>query len=432
MAQCRRDSGAPAHDGSVKKMLSHCRVLDLTTERGLLCGQILGDLGADVIKVELIEGSPVRQLPPFFQDQPGPERSVYWWSYNRNKRGITLDLDREEGRSIFRQLARKADFVIESDNPGYWSQRGLGYRELSELNPGLVMVSITPFGQDGPKASYADSDLIVMAAGGVLILYGDEDRPPVRMSVPQAYLHASADAAAAALVAYYERLDSGIGQHIDVAAQESVGLANQSNALTVPIHGEETRRMAGGAQLGSLRVPLVWNAKDGQITFVFLFGSALGPFTRKFVDYLYEQGGCDQAMRDTDWIGYGAELLSGRIPMQDYDRRKAIIAEFFRQKTKAELFEAARERTMLIAPVATIDDVLSNPHFIAREYWQRLTHPQTGATMLYPGPFARFSTKPITFRRPPPAVGEHNREILMSELKMSEGEFAALHRQGII
>ncbi|MBV8359422.1 MAG: CoA transferase [Deltaproteobacteria bacterium] len=413
-------------------MLSHCRVLDLTTERGMLCGQILGDLGADVIKIEPVGGSPVRQLPPFFQDQPGSERSVYWWAYNRNKRGITLDLEREEGRNIFRELTRKADFVIESANPGYWSQRGLGYQELSTLNPRLVMVSITPFGQDGPKASYADSDLIIMAAAGVLILYGDEDRPPIRMCVPQAYLHAGADAAAAALIAYYERLDSGIGQHVDVAAQESVGLANQSIALTAPIRAEETRRMAGGAQLGPLRVPLVWNAKDGQITFVFLFGSALGPFTRKFVDYLYEQGACDQAMRDTDWIGYGAELLSGRIPMQDYDRRKTIIAEFFRQKTKAELFEVARERTLLIAPVSTIDDVLHNPHFIAREYWQRLTHPQTGATMLYPGPFARFSAKPIMFRYPPPAVGEHNREVLMGELKMSEGELAELQKQGII
>jgi crotonobetainyl-CoA:carnitine CoA-transferase CaiB-like acyl-CoA transferase len=413
-------------------MLRHCRVLDLATERGLLCGQVLGDLGADVIKVEPVGGSPVRQLPPFFEDQQGLERSVYWWAYNRNKRGITLDLDREQGRNILRQLARKADFIIESANPGYWSERGLGYQELTALNPQLVLVSITPFGQDGPKASYADSDLIIMAAGGVLILYGDEDRPPIRMSVPQAYLHASVDAAAAALIAYYERLDSGLGQHVDVAAQESVGLANQSNALTVPIRGEETRRMAGGAQLGSLRVPLVWNAKDGQITFVFLFGSALGPFTRRFIDYLYEQGGCDQAMRDTDWIGYGVELLSGRLPMRDYDRCKTTISEFFSQKTKAELFDAARERTLLIAPVSTIDDVLRNPQFIARKFWQTLTHPETGATMLYPGPFARFSTKPITFRRRPPAVGEHNRDVLIDELQMSEREFGQLQKDRII
>jgi crotonobetainyl-CoA:carnitine CoA-transferase CaiB-like acyl-CoA transferase len=413
-------------------MLSHCRVLDLTTERGLLCAQILGDLGADVIQVEPVGGSPVRQLPPFFQNQPGPECSVYWWAYNRNKRSITLDLDRDQGRDIFRQLVRKADFVIESANPGYWSERGLDYRELNALNPKLVVVSISPFGQDGPKASYADSDLIIMAASGVLILYGDEDRPPIRMSVPQAYLHASVDGAAGALIAYYARLDSGLGQHVDVAAQESVGLANQSTALTALIKGEETRRMAGGVQLGSLRVPLVWNAKDGLITFVFLFGSALGPFTRKFMHYLYEQGGCDQAMRDTDWIGYGAELVSGRLPMRDYDRCKATVAEFFRQKTKAELFEAARERTLLIAPVATIDDLLQNPQFIAREYWQRLTHPETGATMLYPGAFARFSTKPISFRRRPPAVGEHNREVLVGELQISEREFGQLQQHGII
>jgi crotonobetainyl-CoA:carnitine CoA-transferase CaiB-like acyl-CoA transferase len=413
-------------------MLSHCRVLDLTTERGLLCGQVLGDLGADVIKIEPVGGSPVRQLPPFFRDQPGLDCSVYWWAYNRNKRSITLDLEREEGRSLFGKLASGADFVIESANPGYWSERGLGYRELSVLNPALVVVSITPFGQDGPKASYADSDLIVMAAGGVLLLYGDEDRPPIRMSVPQAYLHASVDAAAAALIAYYERLDSGIGQHIDVAAQESLGLANQSTALTAAVHGDDTRRMAGGVQLGPLRVPLVWNAKDGQITFVFLFGSALGVFTRKFVDYLYEQGACDQAMRGTDWVGYGAELLSGRLPMEDYERRKAIIAEFFRHKTKAELFDAARERNLLIAPVSTIDDVLHNPQFIAREYWQRLTHPQTGATITYPGPFARFSARPITFRRPPPAAGEHTREILIGELKMSERQVTDLQKKGII
>ena len=190
--------------------------------------------------------------------------------------------------------------------------------------------------------------------------------------------------------------------------------------------------MAGGAQLGPLRVPLVWNAKDGQITFVFLFGSALGPFTHKFINYLYEQGACDQAMRDTDWVGYGADLLSGRLPMEDYERRKAVIAAFFRQKTKTELFEAARERTMLIAPVSTIEDVLQNPQFIAREYWQRMTHPEACRTMTYPGPFARLSGKPITFRRPPPRLGEHNREVLIGELQITEAEFAALEREGII
>jgi crotonobetainyl-CoA:carnitine CoA-transferase CaiB-like acyl-CoA transferase len=413
-------------------MLSHCRVLDLTNERGLLCGQVLGDLGADVIKVEPVGGSPVRQLGPFFKNEPGTERSIYWWAYNRNKRSLTLDLEHEQGRAIFKQLAANADLIIESSDPGYLNRRGLGYSELSTLNPRLIMVSITPFGQDGPKASYADSDLIIMAASGVLILYGDEDRPPIRMSVPQAYLHASVDAACAALLACYERLDSGLGQHIDVAAQESVGLANQSTALGAPLNADETGRMAGGAKLGPIRVPLVWQAKDGQISFVFLFGTALGVFTRKFVDYLYEQGGCDEAMRNTDWISYGDELLSGRVPMADYERRKALIADFFTRKTKSELFDAARERNLLIAPISTINDVLKNPQFQAREYWRMLVHPETRISVTHPGPFARFSAQPISFRRRPPLVGEHNSEILVGELKISESDFARLEREGII
>ena len=303
----------------------------------------------------------------------------------------------------------------------------------SRPQSGLVVVSITPFGQNGPKASYADSDLIMMAAGGVLILYGDEDRPPIRMSVPQAYLHASVDAAAAALIAYYERLDSGIGQHVDVAAQESIGLANQSTALTAPIRGEETSRMAGGAKLGPLRVPLVWNAKDGQITFVFLFGTALGPFTRKFVDYLYEQGACDQAMRDTDWVGYGAELLSGRVPMHDYDRRKTSYRGILPPENQGGAIRSCDEqRTLLIAPVSTIDDVLQNPQFLAREYWRRLTHPETGASCSIRDHSRASAQSRLRYRRPPPALGEHNREVLVGELKMSEAEFAELQRQGII
>ncbi|HJU29568.1 MAG TPA: CoA transferase [Candidatus Binataceae bacterium] len=411
--------------------LSGRRVLDLTTERGFLCGQILGDLGADVIKIEPPGGAPERDMPPFFADAPDRERSVYWWAYNRNKRGITLDLERAEGREILRRLAATADFLIESRNPGEMAARGAGYEELSKLNPALVYVSITPFGQDGPKASYADSDLIIMAAGGVLILCGDEDRAPIRMSVPQAYLHASADAAGAALIAFYERLGSGLGQRVDVAAQESVGLANQSTALAAPLGADETRRMAGGAKMGPIRVPLVWEAKDGQISCVLLFGSALGPFTRKFVNYLYEQGACDEAMRDTDWIGYGGMLLSGRVPMSSYTHIREVVSAFFRSKTKTELFDIARANNFLIAPVATIDDVLQNPQFIARDYWRTVEGPG-GAPLRYPGPFVKFGATPIEFRRRPPAVGEHSREVLIDELGMGEDEFAEAARRGII
>jgi len=423
---------AQPNESSRVAMLSGCRVLDLTTERGLMCGQILGDLGADVIKVEPPGGSPVRSLKPFFADEPGPERSVYWWAYNRNKRGVTLDLETGEGRDLMRRLVARADFVLESDSPGALARIGLGYDDLSAINPGLVYVSITPFGQDGPKASYADSDLIVMAASGVLILYGDEDRPPIRMSVPQAYLHACADAAGAALIAFYDRLNTGLGQQVDVAAQESVALAAQSTLLAATIGGDETRRMAGGVKMGPIRVPLVWEAKDGLVTCVFLFGSALGVFTRKMMNYICEQGFCDQASRDKDWIAYGDLLLTGREPIEEYDRMKGVVANFLRSMTKAESFDLARQYGFLIAPLSTTDDLLANPQFIAREYWRTIEDRELGVKLTYPGPFAQFGATPIEFKRRPPRVGEHNHEIYVGELGLSEREFGDLARRGII
>lgn len=413
-------------------MLTGCRVLDLSTERGLLCGQILGDLGADVVKIEPPGGSAVRALKPFFADEPGPERSVYWWAYNRNKRGVTLDLTRDEGRALMRRLVANADILIESDNPGELAKLGLGYADLSAINPALVYVSITPFGQDGPKATYADSDLIVMAAGGVLVLAGDDDRPPLRMSVPQAYLHACADAAGAALIAYYDRLNTGLGQQVDVAAQQSVSLAAQSTLLAAALNADETRRMSGGVKMGPISVPLVWEAKDGLVTCVFLFGSALGVFTRKLMNYIYDHGFCDLATRDKDWIAYGDILLNGREPIEEYDRLKAVVANFLRSKTKAESFDIAREHGLLIAPLATIDDVLANPQFIAREYWQTLEDRELGLKLKYPGPFARFARTPIAYRRRPPRVGEHNREIFLDHLGLSAREFDDLSHKGVI
>src|SRR6202041_3461010 len=175
-------------------MLTPYRVLDLTTERGLLCGQMLGDMGADVVKIEPPGGSAARAIGPFYYDVPHPDRSLYWWAYNRNKRAITLDIERDAGRELLLRLVEAADFFIESDNPGHMARHHLGFDDLAKINPALIYVSITPFGQDGPKASYADSDLIIMAAGGPLILAGDADRPPGRLPIPQAYLHASADA----------------------------------------------------------------------------------------------------------------------------------------------------------------------------------------------------------------------------------------------
>jgi crotonobetainyl-CoA:carnitine CoA-transferase CaiB-like acyl-CoA transferase len=413
-------------------LLSPYRVLDLTTERGLLCGQILGDLGADVIKIEPPGGSSARRLGPFFEDRPDPNRSIYWWAYNRNKRSVTLNLETDEGRELFYRLAERTQFLIESDNPGFLTERRLGYQDLAARNRQLIYVSITPFGQDGPKASYADSDLVILAAGGPLLLYGDEDRPPVRVSVPQAYLHACGDAATGALVAHLERQRSGVGQQVDVSAQQSVTLATQANNLAYHLAADEARRMSGGVKVGSLRVPLVWRAKDGYVTLGFLFGRQLGVFSQRLINYLHELGLCDSSTRDKDWIGYGGLLSSGKEPMAEYERVLGLIAEFVANRTKAELLKIALERGVLIAPIATVSEVLQSPQLESRHYWQALEHPELRRSFSYPGPFARFSETPIVYQRRPPMVGEHNREIYLNELGLSENRIEDLARRGVI
>jgi crotonobetainyl-CoA:carnitine CoA-transferase CaiB-like acyl-CoA transferase len=413
-------------------MLSPYRVLDLTNERGLLCGQILGDLGADVIKVEPPGGSPARRIGPFYQDDPHLDSSLFWWAYNRNKRSITLDLTRSDGRTILCRLVETAHFLIESDLPGTLAAYGLDYDELAAINPGLVYVSITPFGQDGPKATYVDSDLIILAAGGPLVLTGDDDRAPVRISVPQAYLHASAEAAVAALIAHHERQRSGLGQHVDVSAQQAVAQATQSGILAAALDQDEYQRLSGGVKLGSLIVRLVWPAQDGYVAILYLFGPALGPFTRRLMAWIYEEGFCDAATRDKDWIGFLNVLLITPEAVEEYERLKQIVEEFTLTKTKAELMQGALERGLLIAPVTTVDEVVHSEQLAARDYWRLLGHPELGRAVRYPGAFAQFSTTPIAYRHRPPTVGEHNQAIYSEELGLTAQQLTDFQTRGII
>ena len=187
-------------------MLGPYRVLDLTDEKGMLCGKILGDLGADVIKVERPGGDPVRQIGPFYNDEVDPEKSLLWFALNASKRGVTLDIETADGQETFRRLVETADFVVESFSPGYLDGLGLGYSALREVNPGVIVVSITPFGQTGPYRRYSGPDIVTWAMSGQLYPCGNADRPPVRVSHRAlSYLHAGGAAAAGAMMALHHR-----------------------------------------------------------------------------------------------------------------------------------------------------------------------------------------------------------------------------------
>lgn len=392
-------------------MLSHLRVIDLTSGSEQIAGQMLGDLGADVILVEPPSGSGSRFAGPYVNDVPDPNRSLNFWSWNRNKRGVTADIETEAGRERIRRLIRNADIVLESFEPGRLDALGLGYEALAAINPRVVLTSITPFGATGPRANWVASDLTVLASSCVLQITGDEDRAPCRVAVPQAFLHAGADAAAGSLLAYVAAQRDGVGQHVDVSAQASTAMATQAFILAAAWDSTEITRLAGGLALGPLTLKLVNPAKDGYVSVTFLFGTAIGPFSRRLMEVMCEEGFVDEATRDKDWVGYMQLLLAGQEPVSELLRCQKHIAEFTAAHTKAELAELAMARGLLIVPVATIDDIARSSQLAAREYWVEMEHPELGRTYVYPGPFAKLSATPLVHRLRPPLLGEHDAEV---------------------
>ena len=386
-------------------------MLDLTDDRGQLCGHLLASLGAEVIAVEPPGGSRSRRLGPFWHDREDPEGSLGHWAFNRGKRSVVVDLDGPEGRDDFLRLVAGADVVVESADPGVMAARGLGYEALAEVNPSLVHASVTAFGSDGPKAGWAATDLPLVAAGGQGWLTGDADRAPLRISVPQAYHHAAADAACGVLLALNERARSGRGQHVDTSAQQSVMQATQSMVLAHALGATELARMAGGVKAGPINLQLRWACRDGYVSVTFFFGSAIGPFSRNLMHWVHEEGFCDEATRDKDWINYTNLLLDGSEPIAEYERVKRILDQFFLTKTKAELLEASQTRRLLIVPVTTIDEVVDSPQFTAREYWQDVDQGDFGRVR-YPGALAKLTATPLPSLGPPPRLGAHTAAVL--------------------
>jgi crotonobetainyl-CoA:carnitine CoA-transferase CaiB-like acyl-CoA transferase len=393
-------------------MLSPCRVLDLSDDQGIFCSFVLAELGADVVCIERPGGSKARRQGPFAGDVREPERSLFWWAYARNKRSVVLEPESPEDRDGLLRLIESADVLVESRRPGEMERLGLGFAELARLNPALVYVSVTPFGQTGPKAGWAASDLTVFAASGALWLMGDEDRPPVRNSVPQSFLHAGAEAAAATLVALHERRRSGRGQHVDVSAQQAVTLATQSDIVSAAVNSAGASRTSGGGKVGELELRFSYPARDGHVSITHLFGRAFGPATARLMRVVCEDGFCDEELRDKDWIAIASLIIEGAEPVETHDLAKAAIAAWTASKTKAELLEVAMERKILVAPASTMRDVVAFEHFAERGYFQPLERPDGGGATRQLGSFVRSADSPPPPARRAPRVGEHAAELL--------------------
>jgi crotonobetainyl-CoA:carnitine CoA-transferase CaiB-like acyl-CoA transferase len=365
-------------------MLSAYRVVDLTDHRGLMAGFILASLGAEVIAVEPPGGNPAR-----FRDD-----GLAWWAYSRGKASVVC-----ESRDELVELVRGADVLIEME-PAFSDD------ELAAINPSLVHVTISAFGSGGPKAEWVASDLTVMASGCALALTGDSDRAPVRTTVPQAWLHAGAEAADGALLALLERARSGLGQRVDVSAQQATMQAGIPGVLMVPNDNPALGRTAGGLLYGPVHLQFVYPALDGYVSITFLFGDTIGPYTRRLMKWVCEEGHCKEAMRDWDWDGFGLRIITTEEGPAELEAAKEAITRFTSSKTKAELFAEAQRRQILLAPVTTPAELVADDHLRQREYWDVVD----GRTC--PGPWVKSSECPLPTLAAPPEVGQDTERVV--------------------
>lgn len=344
-------------------MLGGYKVLDLSDRLGWLAGRILGDLGADVVKIE----------PP-----QASLDGADWRAFNVNKRLLRLDLACDAGREAIERMIAHVDVLLETAMPGDAHNAWLQPELVARLNGRLVHVSITPFGRNGPRAEWRGTDLELMAAGGAMSMAGRPDGAPLRISVPQAASWAGAHAAAGALVALMHRAESNKGQHVDVSAQASIVVALAHAPAFFDLLGETPTR-AGSAITGrsveGANYRAFWRCKDGYINFV-IYGGPAGRRTNKaLIDWMREKGIDPGPLADIDWDRFDPKLAN----QGDVDKIEAPLAAFFASITKSEFLEGACQREMLGYPVSTVADIATDPQLDARAFWQDLSLPEGGS-----------------------------------------------------
>lgn len=408
------------------------RILDLTEGGCMIGARLLAELGADVIKIEPPGGSPSR-VAPFYKDIPDPEKSLFWFAYNVNKRGITLDIKTVEGQELFKRLVRGADVVMESLEPGFMTSLGLGYRDLVTIKPDIIMTSITPFGQNGPKANYRGCDLTAWASGGYLYICGDPDRPPVWVSFPQASLHAGAEAASGTMAALWHRQMTGEGQQVDVSMQECVVAIDFNTPEIWDLNRVEFTRSSTRLNVGTkgVQTTQIWQCKDGYVLLIPQAGAE--PFlgsTKRLVKWMEEENMAPDWLRDIDW----AEDYSAATLTQDrVNRVEGAFGQFLITKTKMELFEeGALKRRIFTAPIANVKDIRENPQLQSRDFWVTVDHQELGESLTYCGPSIRLSKTPLKYAGRAPFNGEHNADIYGKELGLSSEKLSHLTKAGII
>ena len=405
------------------RALDGVRVIEFADETAAYCGRLLADLGAEVIKVEPPGGGRLRRARPFVRGHEGdPNASLAFWVHNTSKKSVVLDLETDEGRTLARKLALTADIVLEDCPVGYLAERGLGFDTLHGEKPSLVYTSVTGFGQDGPHAHWAYSDIVGQAMGGIMTLAGEPADPPNLIYGRQADISASIQAAQGTLMALLYAEATGEGQRVDVSAQEALSMAQETAMQTWDF---QKRNRTRTGELGMLPIPLpatgVAKCKDGYVSLYIL--APAGKDLPALVDWMREKG-MQGPLDDEPYrtivnqlnMAWLTQLMSNPAAAGEILQHLPVITktilEFFATMSPREAYEEGQRRQLLIGIVSTPKDIAENAQLRARDWFVRIESP-VGGTVEFPGPPYRLSETPAVISRPP-RLGEHTDEILAS------------------
>ena len=380
-------------------VLSGYRVLDLTDEKGRLCSRLLADMGAEVILIE--------------KPGAGSARSPFSWG-NLGKRGITLNIEAEPGREIFKKLVKTTDVVIESYQPGYLEALGLSYPELGRLNPELIMASVTDFGQSGPYRDYKSCDLVASALGGQMYVCGEPETPPLKPFGNQAYYSASLFAAIGILLALWNRHTSGRGQHIDISIQECVAATLDHVLVRYFYEGVVAKRQGSLHWNSAFRI---FPCRDGYILL------SLFQQWETLVEWLEAEGMADDLM-DRKW-------RDRETRRQHLGHIIEVLERWTKTHTVAELVEKGQLMHFPWAKVTSIPELVDSPQLNERSFFVEAEHPQSGKKYKYPGAPCKLSRSPWQVGSRAPGLGEDNK-VVYGGLGLSEEQMEALAREGVI
>jgi crotonobetainyl-CoA:carnitine CoA-transferase CaiB-like acyl-CoA transferase len=410
--------------------LAGLRVLELADEKGQFCGKLFGDLRADVVKIEPPGGEATRRVGPFLDDIPHPDRSLSFWYYNTSKRGVTLNLETADGQQLFRRLAASADVNLETFPPGHLASLGLDYEALSSQDVGLIMCSLTSFGQTGPWRDYANSDLLHMAAGGEMASCGYDEvnapgAPPIAPGGGNAWHMGGHFAYMAIMAALVYRTVSGQGQYIDASIHEACALTTEAAIANYIYRGETLRRQTGRHHAPAPTPRTQFRSKDGTYVTALVSGRLTSAYVKDLAALL-DSYGMAHDLNDPKYWDPAVIAANASHIIDD------LVANFIASLPAEEVYHAAQARGFTWGAVRAPETLLDDAHLHDRGFRKQVEHPELGRSFVYPGEAAIYNGSPWRISRRAPLIGEHNTEIFCDELGLSRAELSVLAESRVI